>query len=56
LAICRKIVERHGGCITARSKPAEGASFIVTLPMKQQREVINRDETRAEAHYDFDGR
>jgi two-component system sensor kinase FixL len=38
LAVCRKIVDRHGGVITARSKPGEGASFLVTLPLKQQRE------------------
>ena len=36
LAICRKIVERHGGTITAQSKPGEGATFIVTLPRKHQ--------------------
>jgi signal transduction histidine kinase len=34
LAICRRIVERHGGSITARSKPGEGATFIVRLPKK----------------------
>jgi light-regulated signal transduction histidine kinase (bacteriophytochrome) len=32
LAICRKIVERPGGCATAKSSPGQGATFIVTLP------------------------
>jgi signal transduction histidine kinase len=35
LAICRKIVQRHGGTITARSTPGEGATFVVTLPAVQ---------------------
>jgi signal transduction histidine kinase len=35
LAICRKIAERHGGTISARSQPGHGATFIVTLPCKQ---------------------
>ncbi len=34
LAICRKIVERHHGVLTAESAPGEGATFIVTLPWK----------------------
>ncbi|MDF5733091.1 MAG: PAS domain-containing protein [Rhizonema sp. PD38] len=33
LAICRKIIERHHGRITAKSKPQQGASFIITLPI-----------------------
>lgn len=35
LAVCRKIVERHGGTITADSAPGRGARFVVTLPMRQ---------------------
>jgi signal transduction histidine kinase len=35
LAICRKIVERHGGSITAQSKVGEGSNFMVTLPLLQ---------------------
>jgi light-regulated signal transduction histidine kinase (bacteriophytochrome) len=35
LAICRKITERHGGHITARSETGRGATFMVTLPVRQ---------------------
>jgi signal transduction histidine kinase len=35
LAICRRIVERHGGTITARSAPGQGATFIITMPTRQ---------------------
>jgi PAS domain S-box-containing protein len=38
LAICRKIVERHGGNITAKGRPGEGAVFMVRLPEKQIKE------------------
>jgi len=40
LAICRKIVDRHGGTITARSSPGEGATFVVTLPVVQPKDVV----------------
>jgi len=35
LAVCRRITERHSGSIQAKSKPGEGATFIVTLPVHQ---------------------
>jgi light-regulated signal transduction histidine kinase (bacteriophytochrome) len=33
LAICKKIIERHGGTIQASSAPGQGATFRFTLPM-----------------------
>ncbi len=33
LYICRKIIESHGGKITAESKPGMGANFSFTLPV-----------------------
>jgi light-regulated signal transduction histidine kinase (bacteriophytochrome) len=40
LALCKKIVERHGGSIVASGKENEGASFIVLLPIKQSQRLI----------------
>jgi light-regulated signal transduction histidine kinase (bacteriophytochrome) len=36
LAVCRKIVDRHEGRITAEGVPNQGATFIVELPMAHQ--------------------
>lgn len=35
LSICKKIVEKHNGFISAHSKVNEGSSFIIMLPEKQ---------------------
>lgn len=35
LSICKRIVEKHGGSIKAKSKINEGTTFIVTLPQNQ---------------------
>jgi light-regulated signal transduction histidine kinase (bacteriophytochrome) len=34
LSICRKIIERHGGTITARGRPGEGCVFEIIIPMR----------------------
>jgi signal transduction histidine kinase/sensor domain CHASE-containing protein len=36
LAICKKIVERHGGTIVAESSVARGAKFTISLPITRQ--------------------
>jgi len=35
LAVCRRIVEQHGGTIAASSRPGAGAVFTLTFPLAQ---------------------
>ncbi|HZG01184.1 MAG TPA: ATP-binding protein, partial [Chitinophagales bacterium] len=35
LAICKKIVENHGGVIRTQSKPGKGTSFFIHLPARR---------------------
>lgn len=37
LAVCRKIVERYGGIIKAKSARGKGATFIIQLPKKRSK-------------------
>ena len=51
LAVCRKIADRHGGTITARSTPGKGSTFLVTMPVRQQKGAIS-DGSNGEVDHD----
>ncbi|MEJ1241429.1 PAS domain S-box protein [Chryseolinea sp. T2] len=40
LALCKKIVERHGGKIEAKSVKGDGATFTIVLPERQHKTEI----------------
>ncbi|HSD83832.1 MAG TPA: ATP-binding protein, partial [Anaerolineae bacterium] len=42
LAICHRVVGRHGGRITAQSAPGQGATFIATLPVQHTDETSTK--------------
>jgi light-regulated signal transduction histidine kinase (bacteriophytochrome) len=50
LALCRKIVERHNGSITAEGAIGEGATFTVHLPVEQPADDLTSDPLPEAAH------
>ena len=44
LAICKAIIDVHGGKIYARNRTEGGAEFIFTLPVEQVPPTVNPEE------------
>jgi two-component system, sporulation sensor kinase C len=51
LAICKRIIEAHGGRITVESSLSKGTTFIVTLPIEQKPKIEREQQASLEADF-----
>lgn len=47
LAICKGIIQAHGGQISANNRPGGGAEFVISLPIEETAPRVVLDEIPA---------
>jgi signal transduction histidine kinase len=50
LSLCYGIIKEHGGSITVRSKPGEGAAFVIELPLATGEGATDEKASAAPGH------